>query len=71
MLNGGTSNTSSLMTTRKGVVYGSNIGGKPVTKGNHGEYCSYCKRSGHTKEMHRKQQRNHTKMVLEHVTFLT
>jgi len=30
---------------------GSNIGGKPATKGNHGDYCSYFKRSRHTKEI--------------------
>ncbi|XP_020240380.1 uncharacterized protein LOC109819166 [Cajanus cajan] len=50
MLDGGISNTGSAMTTGKGVHKGANAGGKSFEKGNHGDYCSYCRRSGHTKE---------------------
>ncbi|BAT85997.1 hypothetical protein VIGAN_04360600 [Vigna angularis var. angularis] len=51
MLNGGISNTGSAMKTGKGVHKGTNVGGKMFEKGTHGDYCSYCKRSGHTKEI--------------------
>ena len=51
MLHGGISNTGSAMTTGKGVHKGTNAGGKTFEKGTNGEYCTYCKRSGHTKEI--------------------
>nr|KYP34084.1 hypothetical protein KK1_045003 [Cajanus cajan] len=50
MLDGGISNTGSAMTTGKGVHKGANVGGKSFEKSNRGDYCSYCRRSGHTKE---------------------
>nr|KYP41699.1 hypothetical protein KK1_036913 [Cajanus cajan] len=50
MLDGGISNTDSTMTTRKGVHKGVNARGKSFVKGNRGDYCSYCRRSRHTKE---------------------
>nr|KYP34596.1 hypothetical protein KK1_044430 [Cajanus cajan]KYP34602.1 hypothetical protein KK1_044437 [Cajanus cajan] len=46
----GISNTGSAMTTGKGVHKGANAGGKSFEKVNRGDYCSYCRRSGHTKE---------------------
>ncbi|WVZ02278.1 hypothetical protein V8G54_023084 [Vigna mungo] len=51
MLHGGISNTGSAMTIGKGVHKGTNVGGKTFERGTHGDYCSYCKRSGHTKEI--------------------
>nr|KYP76966.1 hypothetical protein KK1_021228 [Cajanus cajan] len=50
MLDGGISNTGSAMTIGKGVHKGANAGGKSFEKDNHGDYCSYCRRSRHTKE---------------------
>ncbi|KAL2327646.1 hypothetical protein Fmac_021073 [Flemingia macrophylla] len=49
MLDGGIPNTGSAMTTGKGVQKGS-TGRKFVEKANCGDYCSYCRRSGHAKE---------------------
>ncbi|RDX87467.1 hypothetical protein CR513_31053, partial [Mucuna pruriens] len=52
----GSSNTGSAMMTRKcftkgstGSKKGSTFEGKPFTKSSRGEYCTYCKRLGHTK----------------------
>ncbi|XP_020222808.1 uncharacterized protein LOC109805207 [Cajanus cajan] len=50
MLDGGISNVGFAMTTRKGVHKGANARGKSFEKGNRGDYCSYYRRSGHTKE---------------------
>ncbi|RDY04922.1 hypothetical protein CR513_11294, partial [Mucuna pruriens] len=50
MLDKGNSNTGSAMVTRKGSTKRSTFEGKPFTKSSHGEYCTYCKRSGHTKD---------------------
>ncbi|RDX61248.1 hypothetical protein CR513_60536, partial [Mucuna pruriens] len=40
----------SAMVTRKGPTKGSTSKEKPFTKSSRGEYCTYCKRSGHTKD---------------------
>ncbi|RDX79497.1 hypothetical protein CR513_40072, partial [Mucuna pruriens] len=50
MLDKGNSNTGSTMVTRKGLTKRSTFEGKPFTKSSHGEYCTYCKRLGHTKD---------------------
>ncbi|RDX71963.1 hypothetical protein CR513_48619, partial [Mucuna pruriens] len=50
MLDKGNSNTGSAMVTGKGPTKRSTFKEKPFTKSSHGEYCTYCKRSGHTKD---------------------
>ncbi|RDX62046.1 hypothetical protein CR513_59656, partial [Mucuna pruriens] len=50
MLDKGNSNIGSAMVTRKGATKRSTSKEKPFTKSIHGEYCTYCKRSGHTKD---------------------
>ncbi|KOM56062.1 hypothetical protein LR48_Vigan10g195400 [Vigna angularis] len=65
MLDGGISNIGSAMTTGKGFHKGTSTGGnsfergnrgdyytggKSFETGNRGDYCSFCRRSGHTKE---------------------
>ncbi|RDX96208.1 hypothetical protein CR513_21163, partial [Mucuna pruriens] len=42
-------NIGSAMVIGKGFTNRSTFEGKPFTKSSHGEYCTYCKRSGHTK----------------------
>ncbi|RDY05674.1 Copia protein, partial [Mucuna pruriens] len=50
MLDKGNSNTGSAMVTGKGPTKRSTFEGKPFTKSSYGEYCTYCKQSGHTKD---------------------
>ncbi|RDX61616.1 hypothetical protein CR513_60136, partial [Mucuna pruriens] len=50
MLDKGNSNTRSRMVTGKGATKRSTSEEKPFTKSSHGEYYTYCKRSGQTKE---------------------
>ncbi|RDX74028.1 hypothetical protein CR513_46271, partial [Mucuna pruriens] len=50
MLDKGNSNTGSTLVTRNGPTKRSTFEGKPFTKSSRGEYCMYCKRSGHTKD---------------------
>ncbi|RDX85696.1 hypothetical protein CR513_33081, partial [Mucuna pruriens] len=50
MLDKGNSNTGSAMVTRKGPTKRSTSKEKSFTKSSLGEYCTYCKRSGHTKD---------------------
>ncbi|RDY02472.1 hypothetical protein CR513_14060, partial [Mucuna pruriens] len=50
MLDKGNSNTGSTMVTRKGATKRSTSKEKPFTKSSRGEYCTYCKQSGHTKD---------------------
>ncbi|RDX70558.1 hypothetical protein CR513_50187, partial [Mucuna pruriens] len=55
MLDKGNSNTGSAMVTGKGPTKRSTSKEKPFTKSSHGEYCTYCKRSGHTKDTYYKR----------------
>ncbi|RDX70253.1 hypothetical protein CR513_50526, partial [Mucuna pruriens] len=50
MLDKGNSNIGFAMVTGKGPTKRSTSEGKPFTKSSHGEYCTYCKQSGHTKD---------------------
>ncbi|RDX96531.1 hypothetical protein CR513_20798, partial [Mucuna pruriens] len=50
MLDKGNSNTGSAMVLEKDPTKGSTSKEKPFTKSSYGEYCTYCKRSGHTKD---------------------
>ncbi|RDX72122.1 hypothetical protein CR513_48438, partial [Mucuna pruriens] len=50
MLDKGNSNTGSVMVRGKGTTKRSTSKEKPFTKSSHGEYCTYCKRLGHTKD---------------------
>ncbi|RDY13383.1 hypothetical protein CR513_01714, partial [Mucuna pruriens] len=50
MLDKGNSNTGSAMVTRKGATKRSTFEEKPFIKSSRGEYCTYCKRLGHTKD---------------------
>ncbi|RDX84088.1 hypothetical protein CR513_34915, partial [Mucuna pruriens] len=50
MLNKGNSNTGSIMVTGKGPIKISIFEGKPFTKSSRGEYYTYCKQPGHTKD---------------------
>ncbi|RDX89666.1 hypothetical protein CR513_28576, partial [Mucuna pruriens] len=55
MLDKGNSNIGSAMVARKGPTKRSTSKGKPFTKSSHGEYCTYCKRSEHTKDTYYKR----------------
>ncbi|RDY14550.1 hypothetical protein CR513_00360, partial [Mucuna pruriens] len=50
MLDKGNSNTGSATVTGKGPIKRSTSKGKSFIKSSRGEYCTYCKRSGHTKD---------------------
>ncbi|RDY08252.1 Copia protein, partial [Mucuna pruriens] len=50
MLDKGNSNTRFAMVIGKGPTKRSTFEGKLFTKSSHGEYCTYCKRPGHTKD---------------------
>ncbi|RDX82108.1 hypothetical protein CR513_37146, partial [Mucuna pruriens] len=50
MLYNGNSNTRSAMMIGKGTTKRSTSKEKPFTKSSRGEHCTYCKRSGHTKD---------------------
>ncbi|RDX91841.1 putative mitochondrial protein, partial [Mucuna pruriens] len=54
MLDKGSSNTGSVMVTRKGFTKRSTSKGKPFTKSSRGEYYMYCKQPGHTKDTYYK-----------------
>ncbi|RDX81891.1 hypothetical protein CR513_37383, partial [Mucuna pruriens] len=55
MLDKGNSNTGSAMVIEKSPTKRSTSEGKPFTKNSHGEYCTYCKQSGHTKDTYYKR----------------
>ncbi|RDY02145.1 hypothetical protein CR513_14445, partial [Mucuna pruriens] len=50
ILDKGNSNTRSTMVIVKGPTKRSTFEEKSFTKSSHGEYCTYCKRSGHTED---------------------
>ncbi|RDX77317.1 hypothetical protein CR513_42580, partial [Mucuna pruriens] len=54
MLDKGSSNIRSALVTGKGFTKRSTSKGKPFTKSSHGEYGTYCKRPGHTKDTYYK-----------------
>ncbi|RDX95270.1 hypothetical protein CR513_22234, partial [Mucuna pruriens] len=55
MLDKGNFNIGSTMVTGKGPTKRSTFEEKPFTKSSRGEYCMYCKRSGHTKDIYYKR----------------